>query len=147
MIEKSDYSLVRVGVASQPPFTIVYHHVQSCGVCSSWEGRYTSNISTLPLYCKCSVKITLPCCSNCTQENTFCGGLAGDDKIVEEQEKEGSILMTARKSGPICINLSILAAPARLFFKIWITQHVVQSDQRCEDDKLGFLLISWCCPF
>ena len=26
------------------------HHVQSCGVRSSWEGRHTHPISTLPLY-------------------------------------------------------------------------------------------------
>ncbi len=32
------------------PFHYIYHHVQSCGVCSSWEGRYTPPFSTLPLY-------------------------------------------------------------------------------------------------
>ncbi len=32
------------------PFHYIYHHVQSCGVQSSWEGRYTPPISPLPLY-------------------------------------------------------------------------------------------------
>jgi hypothetical protein len=31
-------------------FHYMYHHVQSSGVRSSWEGRYTAPISTLPLY-------------------------------------------------------------------------------------------------
>jgi hypothetical protein len=32
------------------PFHYIYHHVQSWCVRSSWEGRYTRPISTLPLY-------------------------------------------------------------------------------------------------
>ncbi len=32
------------------PFHSIYHHKQSCGVPSSWEGRYTPPISPLPLY-------------------------------------------------------------------------------------------------
>ncbi len=28
------------------PFHCIYHHVQSCGVCSSWEGRYPPPICT-----------------------------------------------------------------------------------------------------
>ncbi len=33
--------------------SVFYHHVQSCGVRSSWEGGYTSPFSTLPLYILC----------------------------------------------------------------------------------------------
>jgi hypothetical protein len=35
------------------PFHYIYHHVQSCGVRSNWEGRYTPLISTLPPYVLC----------------------------------------------------------------------------------------------
>jgi hypothetical protein len=35
------------------PLHYIYHHVQSCGVRSSWEGRYTPCFSTLPLYVLC----------------------------------------------------------------------------------------------
>jgi hypothetical protein len=34
-----------------------HHHIQSCGVSSSWEGRYTHPISTLPLYVLCASTI------------------------------------------------------------------------------------------
>ncbi len=37
------------------PFHPNYRHVQSCGVRSSWEGRYTPPISTLPLYVLCGL--------------------------------------------------------------------------------------------
>ncbi len=36
------------------PFNYIYHYVQSWGVRSSWEGRYTPPISTLPLYVLCA---------------------------------------------------------------------------------------------
>jgi hypothetical protein len=39
----------------KPLFTIIYHHIQSCGVRSSWEGSYTTYISTLPLYVLCGL--------------------------------------------------------------------------------------------
>ncbi len=60
--------LVRVGGggARRPPFHYIYHHVQSCSVCSSWEGRYTPPISYLPPYVLCGfifrylVERTLP---------------------------------------------------------------------------------------
>jgi hypothetical protein len=39
------------------PFHYIYHHVQSCGVRSSWEGRCNPPISTLPLCVLCG------CCS------------------------------------------------------------------------------------
>jgi hypothetical protein len=39
---------VRVGGAPTP-FHYIYHHVQSCTVLSSWRGRYTPPISSLPL--------------------------------------------------------------------------------------------------
>jgi hypothetical protein len=35
-------------------FHYIYHYVQSYGVCSSWEDRYTPPISTLPLYVLCA---------------------------------------------------------------------------------------------
>ncbi len=35
------------------PFHCIYHHVESCGVCFSSEGRYTNLISALPLYVLC----------------------------------------------------------------------------------------------
>ncbi len=40
------------GVHAHPLSLYIYHHVQSCGVHSSWEGRYTPPppISALPLY-------------------------------------------------------------------------------------------------
>jgi hypothetical protein len=44
------------GDARPFPFTI-YHHVQSCSIRSSWEGRYTPPISSLPLYVY-SVRLT-----------------------------------------------------------------------------------------
>ncbi len=31
----------------------IYHHVQSCSLRSSWQGRYTPTISTLPPYVLC----------------------------------------------------------------------------------------------
>ncbi len=35
-------------------FHYIYHHVQlSCALLSSWEGRYTPHISTLPLCVLC----------------------------------------------------------------------------------------------
>ncbi len=40
------------------PFPFSYHHEQSCGVRSSWEGRYTPSISPLPLYVLCGCAIT-----------------------------------------------------------------------------------------
>ncbi len=38
---KNKPSLVRVGGCTPTPLHYIYHQVQSCGVCSSWEGRYT----------------------------------------------------------------------------------------------------------
>ncbi len=35
------------------PFHSIYHHLQSCSVRSSWEGRHTPTISSLPLYVVC----------------------------------------------------------------------------------------------
>ncbi len=43
---------MRVGVHAHL-FHYIYHHVQSCSVCSSWEGRYIPPITTLPLYVLC----------------------------------------------------------------------------------------------
>jgi len=41
------------GRCKPTPVHYVYHHVQSCSVRSSWEGRYTPPISTLPPYVLC----------------------------------------------------------------------------------------------
>ncbi len=38
-----------VGGYTPTPFHYIYHHVKSCSVRSSWEGRYTSPISSVPL--------------------------------------------------------------------------------------------------
>ncbi len=38
------------GWCTSSPFHSIYHHEQSYGVRSSWEGGYTPHISTLPLY-------------------------------------------------------------------------------------------------
>ncbi len=35
-------------------YNYIYYHVQSCDVRSSWEGRYTPSISSLPLYVLCA---------------------------------------------------------------------------------------------
>jgi hypothetical protein len=35
------------------PFHSIYHHIQSCSVRSSWVGRYTHPISSLPIYVLC----------------------------------------------------------------------------------------------
>jgi hypothetical protein len=43
------------GVHAHHPFHYIYHHVQSCGVRSRWEGRYTPPVSTLPQYELCGV--------------------------------------------------------------------------------------------
>ncbi len=45
--------LMRVGRCMPTPFYYIYHHIQCWGVRSSWEGRYTPAISTLPLYVLC----------------------------------------------------------------------------------------------
>jgi hypothetical protein len=37
------------------PFHYNYYHQQSCGLRSSWEGRYTTPISTLPLWVLCGI--------------------------------------------------------------------------------------------
>jgi hypothetical protein len=45
--------LVRVGGGggcTPTTFHSIYHHVQRCSVISSWEGRYSPPISSLPLY-------------------------------------------------------------------------------------------------
>jgi hypothetical protein len=39
------------GGCTPTPFHYIYHHVQSCGVCSSREGRYTPPISILYPIC------------------------------------------------------------------------------------------------
>ncbi len=41
------------------PFHNIYHHEQSCGVSSSWEGWWTPPFSTLPLYELCGWNITI----------------------------------------------------------------------------------------
>jgi hypothetical protein len=46
-------------LAQPSPFHYIYHHVQSCGVRSSREGRYTPPIPTLPLYVLCAVHTAL----------------------------------------------------------------------------------------
>ncbi len=38
------------------PFHYFYHHGPSCGVRSSWQGRYTHPFSTLTLYVLCGCK-------------------------------------------------------------------------------------------
>ncbi len=43
------------GRCTPTPFHCIYHHVESCGVCFSWEGRYTPSISALSLYVPYSV--------------------------------------------------------------------------------------------
>jgi hypothetical protein len=43
------------GVARPPPLTYIYHHVQSYGLPSNWEGGYTLPICTLPLCVLCVV--------------------------------------------------------------------------------------------
>ncbi len=42
-----------VGGCTPTPFHYIYHHVQSCSVRSSWNGRYTHPISSLSLYVLC----------------------------------------------------------------------------------------------
>ncbi len=42
------------GGCTPTPFHCIYHHVQSCGVRCSWEGRYIPNMSTRPLYVLCA---------------------------------------------------------------------------------------------
>jgi hypothetical protein len=51
---------VRVGGARPTPFHSIYHHVQSLDVRSSWEGRYPSPISPLPIYVLCGRAATFP---------------------------------------------------------------------------------------
>ncbi len=45
----------RCGWCMPTPFHYIYHHVQSCSVRPSWEGRYTQPISSLPLYVLCGM--------------------------------------------------------------------------------------------
>jgi hypothetical protein len=44
MMERSALAGVGGGVCTPTPFHSFYHHVQSCSVRSSWEGRYTPPI-------------------------------------------------------------------------------------------------------
>ncbi len=55
-------AVVRVGRGARPPpFHYIYiMYVQSFGVRSSWEGRYTLPISTLPRYVLCVCKTVKP---------------------------------------------------------------------------------------
>jgi hypothetical protein len=39
-------------------FHDIYHHVQSCSVRFSWQGRYTPPVSSLPLYTLCPPQST-----------------------------------------------------------------------------------------
>ncbi len=48
-------------------FHYFYHHVQSCGIRSSWEGRYTPPFSTLPLYVLCGDHIFWFCVADALQ--------------------------------------------------------------------------------
>ncbi len=58
MMEKN--SLAGEGGGCTPtPFHSIYHHVQSCSVHSSWEGRYTPPISSLPLYVLCDYSLLI----------------------------------------------------------------------------------------
>ncbi len=57
---KNQPSLVRVGGALHAPPHSIYHHVQRCGVRSSWKGRHTPPISTLPLYVLCGYASSPP---------------------------------------------------------------------------------------
>jgi hypothetical protein len=43
------------GECTPTPFHNLYYHVISCRVRSSWEGRYSLPISTLPLYVLCGL--------------------------------------------------------------------------------------------
>jgi hypothetical protein len=47
MTEKSALA-AEGGGCTHTPFHSSYHHVQSCSVRSSWEGRYTPTISSYP---------------------------------------------------------------------------------------------------
>ncbi len=47
------------------PLSLYHHHVQSCGVCSSWEGRCTPTISTLPLMYSVSPPVSLVAQRSC----------------------------------------------------------------------------------
>jgi hypothetical protein len=49
------HSITVEKLAQPTPFHYIYHHVQSCGVRSSREGRYTPPISTL------SLNVPVPC--------------------------------------------------------------------------------------
>jgi hypothetical protein len=50
------------------PFYYIYHHLKSCGIRSSWEGRYTPPISTLPIYVLYVSTLVLSACfPNCDQ--------------------------------------------------------------------------------
>ncbi len=46
-----------LGWGVHSPFHSIYHHEQSCGVqyTSSWEGRFTHPIISLPLYVLCGI--------------------------------------------------------------------------------------------
>jgi hypothetical protein len=47
---------VRGGGCTPTPFHSSYHHVQSCSVCSNWDGRYTHPVLSLPVYVLCGFK-------------------------------------------------------------------------------------------
>ncbi len=54
------------GGCTRFPFQSIFHHERSCGLCSSWEGRYTPLISPLPLYVLCGPRTTTPLAPTCT---------------------------------------------------------------------------------
>jgi hypothetical protein len=56
---KNQPKLVRVGGCTLTPFHSIFHHVQSCSVRSSWEGRSTLCISSLSLYVLCGLMFLL----------------------------------------------------------------------------------------
>ncbi len=49
---------VHPNMMENQPSLVIYHHVQSCGVRSSEEGRYTPPISAIPLYELCDYNNT-----------------------------------------------------------------------------------------
>ncbi len=51
--------LVRGGGHTPYPFHFIYHHVQSCGVRSSWDGRYNPPISSLYPFLLCAFTFQL----------------------------------------------------------------------------------------
>jgi hypothetical protein len=107
------------GVHAQPPLIhYIYHHVQSCGISSSWEGRYTSPASTLLLYVLCGWNLANAACVPQKRSHNF--------------NAYPALSMTCRTgSEKLMLSQKVLTSSPQIMFFI------------CCDFTHGFLICVW----